>query len=273
MHVSPLPPDDVSCTLSASVDGAPVAELRLHVLGPSLLLARLRVETGTDSQAVARAFARTVTERWGRGGVEVLVEEKPSAAAWLEALEWTGWAVVRRKAFVARGLEDELPAAPTELRFTSLAEAGEPEFIARLTMASEGDAFQEDGPDPQREWQELVQYAGDRFAPADWFLVDDDHGAVGILLPQAYDDSEGSIFYLGVVPSRRRQGLGRALHAAGLHELARRGLTRYVGSTDLRNTAMRLVFERNGCPVEMRQLFLQYEASSTRPTPKQDRHS
>ena len=44
-------------------------------------------------------------------------------------------------------------------------------------------------------------------------------------------------------PDRRGAGHGARLHLLGLHELAARGCTRYVGSTDERNPAMVRIFE------------------------------
>ncbi len=134
----------------------------------------------------------------------------------------------------------------------SLTEAGEPPFKARLAEASEGDPFEErrtGARDLEREWRDLVESAGKRFDPARWWLVDDARGPIGVVLPQRVNESTGTLYYVGVVPSRRGAGLGRRLHALGLSLLAADGVRRYVGSTDVRNSAMRAVFARNGAPV------------------------
>ena len=99
--------------------------------------------------------------------------------------------------------------------------------------------------------------AGDAFDPARWLLVSDAAGPVGVVLPQPYPDEPGtgSLFYIGVMPDRRGAGHGARLHLLGLHELAARGCTRYVGSTDERNPAMVRIFERNGARATGTQSF------------------
>lgn len=106
-----------------------------------------------------------------------------------------------------------------------------------MLAAGEGDAFSTTTPETASDdVTELVAYAGDAFDPARWLLVSDAAGPVGVVLPQPYPDEPGtgSLFYIGVMPDRRGAGHGARLHLLGLHELAARGCTRYVGSTDER---------------------------------------
>jgi RimJ/RimL family protein N-acetyltransferase len=225
------------------------------------LFARAKVvlAPGAREDLVHRAFADAVAAAYAESGGEVVAWENPDEAAWRAALEAAGFRPVRRKAFVERTLDD-LPSVPPGLVLRSLAEVGERAFCARMAEASEGDPFEERKGaerDLDREWRELVSYAGDLFRPDRWWTVDDDSGPVGVVLPQAFSTEKGTLFYLGVLPHRRGVGLGRALHAQGLHLLAAQGLRRYVGSTDLRNEPMRRVFERNGCRVKGVQVYFE----------------
>lgn len=47
----------------------------------------------------------------------------------------------------------------------------------------------------------------------DWFLVGEQDGAIVATVMVGYDGHRGWVYYLGVVPDRRRQGLGRAMMA------------------------------------------------------------
>ena len=108
------------------------------------------------------------------------------------------------------------------------------------------------------EWRELLDYAGEALDRDLWRLALVDGAVAGVVLPVVWpgDDRTGTLFYVGIVPSHRGRGLGRALHAEGLRLLAAAGAVSYSGSTDCRNEAMARVFERNGCEILGRQLFL-----------------
>ena len=216
----------------------------------------ITTEDGGDAETSRRAFARAFAQAAGGAGgagADVLVIETPDMRTWGEALVEAGFVVALRKVFVKRRLDDTLPAAPDDWRLRSLADVGERVFVERMLEASQGDPFEERKGrerDPEREWRELLESAGSRFDPARWHCVDDERGPIGVLLPQPISAEIGTLYYLGVVPGRRGAGLGRGLHALGLRLLAAAGHRRYVGSTDVRNAAMRAVFERNGASVE-----------------------
>ena len=177
---------------------------------------------------------------------------------WIRALQKAGYQSGPSKVFVERELTRELPSIGCELTTRTLAECGEAEFCSLMMAASTGDPFEErhgEARDVEAEWADLVTYAGREFDPTHWYVVSDCDGDIGVLLPQAYDKKHGSIFYIGVLPERRRRGFGRALHALGLHTLAARNIPRYVGSTDVRNVGMRTIFESNGCAVKDHQRY------------------
>ncbi len=96
---------------------------------------------------------------------------------------------------------------------------------------------------------ECIAHAASAFDPEAWKLALLDGHVAGMVLPQLYFDApeQGSIFNIGLVPEYRGRGLGRLLHARGLHDLKHLGATRYVGSTDILNVPMRRIFAANGC--------------------------
>lgn len=89
----------------------------------------------------------------------------------------------------------------------------------------------------------------DAFDPKEWFIVGDDEGEIGVVLPQIFaeDRTAGTLFYVAVRPARRDQGLSKDLHRSGLQRLAQRGALTYRGSTDPEKPAMRAIFLHNGC--------------------------
>ncbi|MHC5010960.1 MAG: GNAT family N-acetyltransferase [Planctomycetota bacterium] len=258
---TPVPADQRRFVLAAREGSTLHARLEARFLSPRLFYAdRFYPGSGGDAPAAWRAFAQALAAAYAGEGGGVLVWDRPKDTTWREALEGVGFRVARRKAFVERDLGTELPASPTGLLLRSLADVGESAFTARMFESSDGDPFEErkgTNRDLDAEWRELVDYAGKRFDPECWLLVDDEDGPVGVVLPQAITEDTGTLFYVGVVPERRSAGLGRALHALGLGLLARAGLKKYVGSTDLRNEGMRRIFEANGCRVTATQLFLE----------------
>ncbi len=218
----------------------------------------LRCAEGLPCSVVEDALVGHLAPSFSRDGIGVLSSDRPKNAEVNSALEGTGFEVEKRKAFVARGLTGDLPKPRVEFTFRTLAEVGRAEFIRVMTKAAEGDPFEDmEGRDPEADFQELVDMAGEKYAPESWFFALLDSEVVGVLLPQAFPDSEtdGTLFYVAVLPAFRGRGYGRALHASGLSMLAERGVTRYVGSTDTRNGPMLKIFEANGCPQTGTQLF------------------
>jgi len=58
---------------------------------------------------------------------------------------------------------------------------------------------------------------------------------------------EGAINYLGLMPSQRKKGFGKALHLTGLKKLKDLGCESYYGGTDSFNVGMLKIFEANNC--------------------------
>lgn len=166
-------------------------------------------------------------------------------------LEQAGFREHRRKIFVRKELDGYTSPYNDPFTYRTLHEIGRNAFIAAMTTASEGDMFEEEERNPEREFDELIEYAGSAFDPHHWRMALLDGVPAGVVLPQPYHDAphKGTLFYIGVLPAFRGRGFGKILHAAGLEYLARLPVATYVGSTDTRNTAMAAVFQRNGCVV------------------------
>ncbi len=151
---------------------------------------------------------------------------------------------------VARRLLAEPQPSPDDWKLSTLDELGLAAFNQVMLRASDGDPYDTSTAESAGEdFRELVEAAGAAFDPRSWYVVADGRSDVGVVLPQVFPDdpTTGTLFYVAVLPERRGEGLGRALHAFGLSELARRGARNYVGSTDPENTAMIAIFEANGC--------------------------
>ncbi|TYS67841.1 GNAT family N-acetyltransferase [Sutcliffiella horikoshii] len=71
----------------------------------------------------------------------------------------------------------------------------------------------------------------------------------GISIPhiEMGTEDEGRLFYFGVVPELRGQGIGARIHRVSMELLKKFQATYYVGSTDVNNINMIKIFEKNGC--------------------------
>ncbi|WP_339148822.1 MULTISPECIES: GNAT family N-acetyltransferase [unclassified Sutcliffiella] len=81
-----------------------------------------------------------------------------------------------------------------------------------------------------------------------------DGGFAGISIPhiEMGTEDEGRLFYFGVVPDLRGQGIGGQIHKNSMALLKQFHATYYVGSTDIHNTNMIKIFEKNGCELRDR---------------------
>lgn len=170
-----------------------------------------------------------------------------------------GWRKIGNKAFVEMDLDDVPDVGlPEGWEAVSLSRLGEEEFAKRMLHASAGDPFSRSAPETAVEdLRELIDHAESAFDPESWFAIERDGAELGVVLPQAYadDPTEGTLFYVGVVPSERGNKVGSVLHAFGLAQLKAFGARRYVGSTDERNVAMLKIFAAQGARVLRRQSF------------------
>jgi GNAT superfamily N-acetyltransferase len=245
----------------------PVGRLRgVFVDRGTYIVTEMRTAEGVPCSVIEDALIAHLASTFSRDGVTVLSNDRPRNSEINSALERAGFEIEKTKAYVGRSLDGELPDPGVGFTFQPLAVVGRKEFVRVMAAAAEGDPFEEmEGRDPDADFQELVELAGDLFDESSWFLAAVGGKTVGVVLPQAFpdNDSQGTLFYVAILPVFRGRGYGRALHAAGLSLLAGRGVTDYVGSTDTRNAPMLRVFERNECPRTTTQLF--FRPPSIRP--------
>lgn len=257
--VDALSRGDTRCALLAYEGTTCVGRLRGRFLNDELYFVReVRVADNADFASVATAFAMYLLRCFAKDRTEILAWDRQDTRAMNAALEAAGFVVGREKVFVERDISGYASPYEDPCEYRSLVEVGEERFIEIMSEAATGDPFENpEERDPRRDFRSLMDYAGDRFDPTWWKVAFLGARPVGVILPQAFPGSEtdGSLFYVGVVPDHRGRGLGRMLHATGLESLARKGITRYVGSTDSRNLPMLAIFAANGCAQSGTQLF------------------
>ncbi|WP_223700001.1 GNAT family N-acetyltransferase [Sutcliffiella deserti] len=93
---------------------------------------------------------------------------------------------------------------------------------------------------------------------ADWhrhcYYFKKDENLIGISIPhiEIGTEDEGRLFYFGIVPDLRGQGLGASIHNISMGLLKQFQANYYVGSTDVNNSYMIRIFEKNGCELRDR---------------------
>ncbi len=85
-----------------------------------------------------------------------------------------------------------------------------------------------------------------------YFLKDGAFAGISIPHIEMGTEAEGRLFYFGVVPALRGQGIGVQIHQISMQLLKQFHATCYVGSTDVHNTNMIKIFEKNGCELRDR---------------------
>ncbi|SIQ83304.1 Acetyltransferase (GNAT) family protein [Bacillus cereus] len=80
----------------------------------------------------------------------------------------------------------------------------------------------------------------------------DKNEPIGLSIPhiESGTESEGRLFYFGVMPYYRGKGISSQLHLQSLHMLKEMGATYYIGSTHTSNEKMQRIFWRNNCSVK-----------------------
>jgi len=191
----------------------------------------LHCAEGLPCSVVEDALACYLGDSFSSEGIGILSWDRTRSAEINAALERAGFEVEKKKTFVARGLKGELPECEVDFTFRSLFEVGKPAFLRTMTEAAQGDPFEDvtDG-DPEADFNELVEGAGNRFDPASWMLALVGDDVVGVVLPQEFPghDKEGTLFYVALrskrVPTDRHAALLQTPHrVAGARSYRWRG--------------------------------------------------
>jgi ribosomal protein S18 acetylase RimI-like enzyme len=158
--------------------------------------------------------------------------------------------VIIQKQYARRNIEGYRSPYSDELSCRPISSLKREEIIAIYGEAMRDTAGRDlDSTNPALELDHNIEFAGTAYHPETWVIAYRDEKPVGVIFAQRYDDKmeEGSLFFVGVMPAFRGQGLGKVLHAKGLEMLASIGVKEYVGSTDVQNEAMIKTFAANGC--------------------------
>jgi GNAT superfamily N-acetyltransferase len=158
--------------------------------------------------------------------------------------------MIIQKQYARRNIEGYRSPYEDALRCVSINEIDTVELIRVLGEAMRGGSARDlDVDHPELELEHNIEFAGDAYHPETWVIAYKDDQPVGVIFAQRYHDKleEGSLFFIGVLPDFRGQGLGKVLHAKGVEMLAEIGVKEYVGSTDVQNEAMIRTFAANDC--------------------------
>lgn len=250
---------DPRCFLVA-LDGAECAgSLEGIVLNPRLYFIRdILAVRNAEFERIAGAFARYLSRWFAKDAIEILAWDTPESGPTLRVLERSGFVLDKKKAFVEKDIRGYHSPHEDPFAYRPLAEVGEDRFIEVMSEAARGDPFEDvTTRDAKAGFRDLIEYAGKRFDPTWWRIAYLDAEPAGVVLPQAFEErsDEGTLFYVAVRPALRGRGFGRVLHGAGLEFLSKKGIVKYVGSTDTRNFPMLAVFRANGCRQTATQLF------------------
>jgi RimJ/RimL family protein N-acetyltransferase len=198
---------------------------------------------------VYSAFCNYLFSKFLFSGIEVLSWDKPEKEIINNYLEKSGFKIYKKKLFFEKSLENYDMPYDKPFNFKTLNEVGKNYFIEIMVKASIGDPFEDMASDPEKGFQELVDYAGEKFNPNWWKIAYLNNIPVGVILPQifSYSIDEGTLFYLGIIPEFRGKGFGKIIHSIGLEFLKTKNVLKYKGSTDIENKPMINIFKMNNC--------------------------
>ncbi|MCL2558348.1 MAG: GNAT family N-acetyltransferase, partial [Treponema sp.] len=127
---------------------------------------------------------------------------------------------------------------PGPLSFRSIAETGENAFVKMVELVTAGsfggqqvsEAMRFGNSVAAREYIDSLKEID--FNPHWWLIGFDQGKPIGLVLPQRFSDSEGTINYVGVLPNARGQGYSLHLLAEGTRILSKSGITKIYADID-----------------------------------------
>ena len=266
------PPDPVAITASQAalvvLDGASVAGLALGRTTPAGRRFDTLLSDGVSPGELLAALARAVPGK----RVELLVRD-PGPGLDVAATR-AGWQPVYDHVAVCGSLTQLRRPRQRPLTFRGYGEVGRRGMLAVLAGIWPGGV----GPcglPADLELADLLDAARPFGAGAPdtslWrvaYAAGEPAGAF-LALRMAHDPRTGILLYIGLLPSMRGRGLGRALHAEALWLLGSHGVRRYEDATARDNRAMRRIFERAGCRTDGRVLLFARPPLTGPPPPAQ----
>ncbi len=157
----------------------------------------------------------------------------------------TGFDLVQRKLPFTRSEPSPLAEPDRGLRFRTLAEASEAEYVDAIRRVGSGTLDRGTRAEVARLGPAEAARAFYRslrdihFDPGWWLLADTAGGALaGLVVPQRLEEGLGAINYIGVVPECRGRRFGAALLARGCNILVSAGLGRILADVDSENAPL-----------------------------------
>ncbi len=217
-----------------------------------------------DFREAGAAFLPEVLKRMHAGGagridyaIYSMYAKHPEAQC--EAVEAAGFRLVQQKKHLVWKDPGHAVEVPGRLRFRTLKAVGETEFTDAVRCVTAGSLDRDLAGDIERLGPEpaaraLVKLLKDTDCNEDWWQLGftPEGELVGLVVPSALDDDEGSIGHIGVVPGLRGNRYGDDLLAQGTAVLQSAGFKQVIAETDSENSPMLAALARAG-----------YEADST----------
>jgi len=162
-------------------------------------------------------------------------------------LEHTGFMVKFVKILYQKNLNKDEAKYKDLFSYHPISEIGLTNFLNIFDKAKES---KEEAPgETETTFNDLLEYAGDKYNPANWYAVRRGNKNIGVILPVFYPDKDkwGTVFHIGLLPEERNKGYGRIMHSKSLDILKKQGAVKYIGSTNINNKPMIRLFVLNGC--------------------------
>ena len=121
-------------------------------------------------------------------------------------------------------------------------------FLSMWELCSKGSLNSPSNLSTRVQYEAMKQEIGEQYNTSCYSVYWDDKPlgvVIPIIEPGTYE--EGRLFYMGILPERRGNGLGTLLHQLGLALLREKGATYYIGSTGIENKPMQQIFRNNNC--------------------------
>ncbi|MEK7434189.1 MAG: hypothetical protein AABZ74_13735 [Cyanobacteriota bacterium] len=132
------------------------------------------------------SFCNYLFSKFLSSGIEVLSWDKPEKEKINNYLEKSGFKIYKKKLFFEKNLENYVMPYDNSFNFKTLNEVGEKYFIEMMVRASIGDPFEDVSSNPEKEFQELIDYAGEKFNSEWWKIVYLNNSPIGVILPQIF---------------------------------------------------------------------------------------
>jgi GNAT superfamily N-acetyltransferase len=213
---------------------------------------RIHAVHAPESEGRRRVVAALLSEVCERCSGRIETCAGP-AEGWLRrGLEDAGFEAGAEQLHHGRDLRSCARLSGEPLRFVAYREHERRFVTGLLEQARHGGAFEPHPPRADVLLEEMLFAVSSATGLPDtslWCTAWLGGDPVGVAFPHAGTPGPGAgtLLYVGLLPAYRGRGLGRCLHAAMLAALRRAGATAYEDATAAANTAMRRVFEVNGC--------------------------